>query len=65
MAVILMRDMETEPPLVETQIQIMDHLADFQDVTHMTMRKGSRRTKKIQKSVRRETLSVTDIIMKL
>ena len=31
-----MRDMETEHPLVETQIQIMDmdHLADFQDVTH-------------------------------
>ena len=62
-----MRDMETEPPLVETQIQIMDmdHLVDFQDVTHMTMRTGRRRTKKIQKSVRRETLSVTDIIMKL
>ena len=59
-----MRDMETEHPLVETQIQIMDmdHLADFQDVTHMTMRTGHRR---IQKSVLRETLSVTDIIMKL
>ena len=62
-----MRDMETEHPLVETQIQIMDmdHLADFQDVTHMTMRTGHRRTKKIQKSMLRETLSVTDIIMKL